>query len=150
MLHTPTILPTQMEHAMPKKISKSNKAISSKKQSSPGRNVFLSLTLVPLVIGIILIGAWVLDIAIFNDPQSQMIVGIFFFLLAFTATNAVQKQWRLATGWGLLAVADIVTLAWLNLAAQIIAIIIGLIGLALLGIEFYKQYQQNKMKKSNK
>jgi uncharacterized membrane protein YuzA (DUF378 family) len=34
--------------------------------------------------------------------------------------------------------------------AQVIAIIVGLAGLVLLGIEFYGQYQQNKMKKSKK
>ena len=135
---------------MPKKTSKKSKAISLKKRSSPGRNVFLSLTLVPLVIGIILIGAWVLDITIFNDPQAQITVGIFFFLLTFTTSNAIQKRWRLAAGWGLLAVADLVTLAWLNVTAQVLAVIVGLIGLTLLGIEFYRQYQQNKSKKSSK
>ena len=131
---------------MPKKISRTNKAISSKKQASPGRNVFLSLTLVPLVIGIILIGAWVLDLAIFNDLQAQITVGIFFFLLTFTTSNAIQKRWRLTAGWGALAVADIVTLVWLNVVAQVVAIIVGLTGLVLLGTEFYKQYQQNKVK----
>ena len=85
-----------------------NKRKSSTKRSSPGRNVFLSLTLVPLVIGIILIGAWALDIELLGTPQSQITVGVFFFLLTFTASNAIQKRWKLATGWGLLAVADIV------------------------------------------
>jgi hypothetical protein len=132
---------------MPKRISKTYKNTSSKKQYSPGRNVFLALTLVPLVIGLIFIGAWVLDLEILGTPQSQMTVGIFFFLVSFAASNALQKRWRLAGGWGLLAVADIVTLAWLNVAAQVIAIIVGLIGLALLGVEFYKQYQQGKAKK---
>jgi len=50
----------------------------------------------------------------------------------------------------LLALADIVTLAWLNLAAQIVALAAGLVGLVLLGVEFYKQYQQGKTKKANK
>ena len=123
-----------------------NKRKSSTKRSSPGRNVFLSLTLVPLVIGIILIGAWALDVELLGTPQSQITVGVFFFLLTFTASNAIQKRWKLATGWGLLAVADIVTLAWLNVAAQIIAISVGVIGLVLLGMEFYKQYQQGETK----
>ena len=116
------------------------------KRSSPAKNVFLSLTLVPLVLGIILIGAWVLDLELLDTPQSQVTVGIFFFLLTFTASNAIQKRWRLAAGWGLLAVADIVTLAWLNVAAQIIALSMGVIGVVMLGIEFYKQYQQGKAK----
>jgi hypothetical protein len=132
---------------MPKQTQKNNKKLSSKKTSSPAKNVFLALTLVPLIIGIILIGAWVLDLELLENPQSQVTVGIFFFLLTFTASNAIQKRWRLAAGWGLLAVADIVTLAWLNVAAQVIAISIGLIGVIFLGIEFYKQYQQGKTKK---
>ena len=133
---------------MSKSSPKKNKKTTAIKKSSPGRNVFLALTLVPLVIGIILIGAWVLDIELLGTPQSQVTVGIFFFLLAFMASNAVQKRWRLAGGWGLLAVADIVTLAWLNFAAQIVALGLGLVGMILLGIEFYRQYQQGKVKKA--
>jgi len=128
---------------MAKKVSQKGKAAQTRQASSPGKNVFLSLTLVPLVIGMILIGAWVLDIELLDDLQSQVIVGVFFFLLAFTASNIVQKRWMLATGWGLLAVADIVTLAWLNVAAQIIALSVGMIGVVLLGIEFYRQFKQN-------
>ena len=127
-------------------MAKKNKRKPSTKRNSPGKNVFLSLTLVPLVIGIILIGAWALDIELLDNPQSQITVGVFFFLLTFTTSNAIQKRWRLAAGWGLLATADLVTLAWLNVAAQIIALSVGVIGLALLGIEFYRQYQQNKTK----
>ena len=134
-----------MEFNMAKKTSKQNRR-SVTKRSSPAKNVFLSLTLVPLVLGIILIGAWVLDLELLDTPQSQVTVGIFFFLLTFTASNAIQKRWRLAAGWGLLAVADIVTLAWLNVAAQIIALSMGVIGVVMLGIEFYKQYQQGKAK----
>ena len=130
---------------MARKTSKQNRK-SVTKRSSPAKNVFLSLTLVPLVLGIILIGAWVLDLELLDTPQSQVTVGIFFFLLTFTASNAIQKRWRLAAGWGLLAVADIVTLAWLNVAAQIIALSMGVIGVVMLGIEFYKQYQQGKTK----
>lgn len=127
-------------------MSQTKKRKTSTKRSSPGRNVFLALTLVPLVIGIILIGAWVLDLEILDNPQSQITVGIFFFLLSFTASNAIQKRWRLAIGWALLAIADIVTLAWLNVVAQGLALILGLVGAILLGIEFYKQYQQGKIK----
>lgn len=131
---------------MSKQSSKNKKKSSSIKVSSPGKNVFLALTLVPFVIGIILIGAWVLDLELLENPQSQVTVGIFFFLLTFTASNAIQKRWRLAAGWGLLAIADLVTLAWLNLAAQIVAILTGVVGVIMLGIEFYQQYQQGKAK----
>jgi hypothetical protein len=135
---------------MAKKSTSKNKNASPARKSSPGKNVFLALSLVPLVIGLILIGAWVLDIEVLGTPQSQVIVGIFFFLVSFAASNALQKRWRLAVGWGALAVADIVTLAWLNVVAQVIALGIGLIGLTLLGIEFYNQYQQNKISNAKK
>lgn len=131
---------------MSKQSSKNKKKSSSIKGSSPGKNVFLALTLVPFAIWIIFIGAWVLDLELLENPQSQVTVGIFFFLLTFTASNAIQKRWRLAAGWGLLAVADLVTLAWLNLAAQIVAILTGMVGVIMLGIEFYQQYQQGKAK----
>ncbi|HEY4759025.1 MAG TPA: hypothetical protein VIH42_00450, partial [Thermoguttaceae bacterium] len=72
---------------MPKQPQKNKQDSPAKKVSSPGKNVFLSLTLVPLVIGIILIGAWVLDLELLENSQSQITVGIFFFLLAFTASN---------------------------------------------------------------
>jgi hypothetical protein len=139
-----------MECFMAKKSTSKNKNIAPTKKSTPGRNVFLALTLVPLVIGIILIGAWVLDLELLNEPQSQVTVGIFFFLVSFAASNAMQKRWRLGAGWGLLAVADIVTLAWLNLAAQIVALGAGLIGIVLLGLEFYNRYQQNRANKAKK
>ena len=133
---------------MAKKSTSKGKKTSPTKKSSPGRNVLLSLTLVPLVIGLILVGAWALDLEILGDPQSQVIVGVFFFLVSFAASNALQKRWMLAGGWGLLAVADLVTLAWLNLAAQVIALGLGLVGVILLGIEFYNQYLQNKKDKT--
>jgi hypothetical protein len=135
---------------MAKKSTSKNKKAPPTKKSTPGRNVFLALTLVPLVIGLILIGAWVLDLEILDTPQSQVTVGIFFFLVSFVASNALQKRWRLAAGWGALAVADLVTLAWLNLAAQVLALSVGLIGVILLGIEFYNQYQQNKVGNAKK
>ena len=135
---------------MAKKSSKKSTKKTSTKRSSPAKNVFLALTLVPFVIGVIFIGAWVLDLEVLDTPQSQVTVGIFFFLISFVASNAIQKRWRLAAGWGLLAVADIVTLVWLNVAAQIVALSIGLIGVILLGIEFYSQFQQNKLDKAKK
>ena len=135
---------------MAKKSTTKNKKVPPSKKSTPGRNVFLALTLVPLVIGIILVGAWVLELEVLGDSQSQVTVGIFFFLVSFATSNAFQKRWRLAAGWGLLAVADLVTLAWLNLAAQVLALGVGLIGVTILGIEFYNQYQQNKVKNVKK
>jgi hypothetical protein len=115
-----------------------------KDKRSPANNVFLTLTLVPLVIGILLIVAWGLDFEFFDWPQAELIVGIMFLLMAFAASNAVLKKWRLAIGWGLLMLADLAVLAWLQVWAQIVAIIIGLVGLGFLLAEFYTQYTKNK------
>lgn len=129
---------------MSKKSPRSSNPTLKKAARSPGKNVLMTLTLVPLAVGIILIGAWVLDIEILHDPQAQIVVGIFFFLLSFTASNAIQKKWLLCLGWALLAVADLVTLVWLNLAAQVIAILFGGAGVVLLGVQFFRQYRQGK------
>jgi hypothetical protein len=135
---------------MTKKSSSRNKKTDLQKRASPGRNVFLMLTLVPLIVGVLLISAWVLDILILEDAQSQVTIGILFFLLSFAASNALQKRWRLASGWGLLMCADLVILAWLDVRAQTVAMGIGLIGVIFLGIEFYKQYRQGKTEKAHK
>lgn len=135
---------------MAKKVSPKSRKTASAERPSPARNVFLALTLVPFILGLILIGAWVLDLAVMDTPQSQVTVGVFFFLLAFTASNLFQKRWRLAIGWGLLAVADLVTLAWLNLAVQVAALAAGLGGFVLLALEFYAQYKMNKASEGKK
>ena len=135
---------------MTKKSMSKNKMDASRRKSTPGHNLLLTLTLVPLVVGILLIAAWVLDIAIFDEPQMLVTVGILFFLLSFTSSNVVQKRWRLAAGWGLLACADLIILAWLHVWAQSIAVVVGLTGLVFLGIEFYRQYQLGKAEKANK
>lgn len=135
---------------MTKKSSARSKKLSAQKASSPGNNVLLMLTLVPLVIGVLFIGAWALDMSILGDAQSQITVGILFFLFSFAASNALQKRWRLAAGWGLLICADLVLLAWLDLWAQLVAIGFGLVGLIFLASEFYKQYQQGKPNKAQR
>lgn len=135
---------------MAKKSPARNTKATQRQPAAPGRNLLLTLTLVPLVVGILLIGAWVLDILIFDDAQSQVTVAILFILLSFTGSNALQRRWRLAAGWGLMMCADLVILAWLNIWAQIVAIGFGLVGLIFLAIEFYRQYQRGSLEKAKK
>jgi hypothetical protein len=135
---------------MTKKSMSKSKNRDLQKPLSPGTNLLLTLTLVPLVVGILLIGAWVLDINIFKDVQSQVTVGILFFLFSFAASNALQKRWRLTIGWSLLMCADLVILAWRELLAQIVAIPLGGVGLILLVIEFYNQYRKGSLEKVKK
>jgi hypothetical protein len=135
---------------MTKRSPSKSKKSDIQKQSSPGTNVLLTLTLVPLVVGILFIVAWALDFSILDDAQSQVTIGILFFLFSFAASNTVQKRWGLAAGWGLLMCADLVILAWLHVWAQIVAIGLGLMGLILLGTEFYRQYRQAGVEKARK
>ncbi len=109
----------------------------------------MTLTLVPIIIGVILIGAWALEIEVLKN-QSEVTVGVLFFLIGFTASNALQKRYKLAAGWGALAVADLILLTWLSVWAQGVALVVGLIGAVYLGIEFYKQYRQDKEKEAKK
>lgn len=133
---------------MTNKATSKNKPSSSRRKSSPGKNLLLTLSLVPLVIGFLLIGAWVLDISILDESQLHVTVGILFLLLSFTLSNSIQKRWRLTVGWGLLMCADIIILIWFNVWAQMFALGVGFLGVVLIGIEFYKQYQQGKTKKT--
>lgn len=109
----------------------------------------MTLTLVPVVIGLLLILAWALDMEILKN-QSEVQVGIFFLLLGFALSNTLQKRFGLAAGWGSLAVANLVILTWWNIWAQVIAGIAGLAGLIFLGTEFYKQYRQDRTEEKGK
>lgn len=131
---------------MAKKATSKHKKMPTVERSTPAKNVFLALTLVPFVLGLILVGAWVLDLEILNDLQSQITVGVLFFLLSFAASNALQKRWRLTAGWGILAIADLIVLAWLDVRAQIVALSVGVVGVILIGYDFFRQIgeKQNK------
>lgn len=128
---------------------KSSKKSKRGRRTSLGRNVILMLTLVPVVIGLLLIVAWALELEIFEN-QSEVQVGIFFLLLGFFLSNVLQKKYGLAAGWGALAAADLIVLTWWNIWAQVIASIAGLSGIIFLGVEFYKQYQRDKLEKADK
>ncbi|MGD8405352.1 MAG: hypothetical protein PVJ21_16965 [Anaerolineales bacterium] len=128
---------------------KSSKKSKRKRRTSLGQNIILMLTLVPVVIGLLLIVAWALELEIFAN-QSEVQVGIFFLLLGFFLSNILQKKYGLAAGWGALAAADLIVLSWWNIWAQVIASIAGLSGIIFLGVEFYKQYQRDKLEKADK
>lgn len=132
------------EYIMAKKPIKKKKR---RERNSLGKNILLTLTLVPVVLGLLLIGAWALDMKILEN-QSEVQVGIFFLLLGFALSNTLQKRYGLAAGWGALATASLIILTWWNVWAQTISAVAGIIGAIFLGMEFYKQYQQNKAEKA--
>ncbi len=116
----------------------------SEKEPALWKNILLTLTLVPMVVGILMIGAWALDILFWEDAQAQVVVGFLFILISFAISNALQKRWRLAAGWSLLAVSDLIVLIWLNVTIQIVALVIGSIGLLIIIFEFILQWKKNK------
>lgn len=130
---------------MAKKISKQNLANKQPENTQPLLiSILLTLTLVPMVIGILMIGAWALDIELWEDPQAQVIIGLLFILVSFAVSNGVQKKWRLAVGWSVLAISDLIVLIWLNVTVQIIALVIAAVGLVIIISEFIVQWKKNK------
>ncbi len=130
---------------MAKKISKKNLANKKPENTQPLLiSILLTLTLVPMVIGILMIGAWALDIELWEDPQAQVIIGLLFILISFAVSNALQKKWRLAAGWSVLAISDVILLLWLNVTVQIIALVLAAVGVVILILEFISQWKKNK------
>lgn len=133
-------------------------ARSSKKKSTSARQstaveerprwvrLLLLLTLVPMVIGLLLILAWAMDWNVTGRLDDQIVIGTLFLLASFSATNALQQKWYPAAGWLLLAIADGLILAGRQVAVQAVGVALGVGGLTLLGIEFYQRYrlQSNK------
>ncbi len=72
---------------------------------SPRRQLFLLLTAVPMVAGLVLIIAAGFDLTLRGSPDQQAVAGAMLILFGFAASNAGQGLWILATGWLLLALA---------------------------------------------
>jgi membrane-bound ClpP family serine protease len=133
----------------PKRPNKSRTDKNSPNQAKWLR-LLLALTLVPLIIGVLLIGAWALDIYIWEPPENQVVLAVLFILLSFVTSNALQKRWQASIAWLFMLVADWVLLTSYNVTFQIGAFILVGIGVILLGIEFYRRWQQQKQSGARK
>lgn len=127
---------------MTKQSSKLSSASRPSDQLRPWPKRFLSLSLVPIIAGVVLIALWALDINVIGSSDSQPLVGLFFVLLGFMMSNAFQKLWRLALGWLLIAAADILLLIPAQDAVRYAAIAIGAVGLVLLIAEIAARVRQ--------
>ena len=105
------------------------------------RRILLALTLAPLILGVVLIGAWSLDITLIGELENQIWVGLFLILISFTLSNLIQKKWVLFAGWLLLSIADYLLLRVVELRVQIVALALAAIGIGLLLTEFYRQFR---------
>lgn len=135
-----------------KRYATGSKSPSTQKPKENVRSLrlLLALTLVPLVIGGLLILGWALDIYLWDNAITQIYVGILFILASFALSNGLQKNWFAASGWALLAVSDVLLLVVINLVSQIAAFVLGAVGLLLLGVEFYRRWQGRSGKQHSK
>ncbi len=116
-------------------------AVQKPDQEARWLGLLMALTLVPMVIGGLLILGWALDIYLWGDGSTQIYIGLLFILVSFAVSNGLQKKWYAAAGWTLLAISDLLLLIFINLPTQVIALSIGAAGLLLLGIEFYRRWR---------
>jgi len=126
-----------------KRSQKTQSKAAARRQQNPSqwprwRRFLLSLTLVPLLIGVMLIGAWALDIDLFGSMENQIVVGTLFLLLSFAASNALQEKWSLTAGWALLMVADWMILSGQSVALQIVGFIAAALGVILVGAHYVR------------
>ncbi len=121
----------------------SKKKIQSKEPKPAWQNIILSLTLVPLVIGVLLIIAWAADWDWVGSLENQIYIGILFLLFSFSISNLVQRRWLLFAGWALLLMADLIFLLVIERTAQIFAGVIGLAGILIISYHFFRQIGQN-------
>ena len=141
---------------MATKRSKNVKRALNKDQSSPQkapqevwRKWLLVFSMAPLVLGLMLIIATLLDIVVWGSLELQAVVGVLCVLVSFVASNALQKQWNLAGGWLLLGGAVWLWVNWRETWVRGLAYVIGGLGLVLLAREFMQRFgeQQRKAKK---
>jgi hypothetical protein len=108
-------------------------------QESFWRQAILLLAVVPAAVGLLLIATAAFGFIVWDTTREQVVMGGFYILFTFLASNAIQKEWRLVAGWMMLGAA-----AWLALSRPEIevkiaaAVLIGL-AVALLSGEFFRR-----------
>ncbi len=111
-------------------------------RKSPWQRALLLLTMAPLGVGLLLIITTLVGVIVWDTPGQQIIMGGFYILFSFVASNAVQKQWKLAVGWTLLGIAAWLVLNRPEIEAKVIAAASIGIGVALLSKEFLQRRRQ--------
>jgi hypothetical protein len=108
----------------------------------PWQRALLLLAVAPLAVGILLIITASVGFIVWDTPMQQIIMGGFYILFSFAASNAVQKEWKLAASWALLGVA-----AWLALnrpetGVKIVAAALIGLSVTLISSEFLRRRRQ--------
>lgn len=129
---------------------KSKQTIQKPEDLPRWKKWLLTLSLVPLVVGVILIFAWAIDWDMWGALEDQIVIGTLFLFFGFGLTNVLQSHWELAAGWLLLMVADWMVLAAVNTGIQRIGMVLGVGGLIILGFEYFRRIAQNRKKQVRK
>jgi len=110
----------------------------------------LALMLVPLGVGLLLILGALTNVIVWGSRQKQGVMGGFYVLFSFVASNAIQKQWVLSAGWTLLGAAAWLALnrpeVWARVAA---ATLVG-IGVGLITREFFRRWRRRPAKEKKR
>jgi hypothetical protein len=99
----------------------------------------LLLAMVPFAVGILLIITALTDAVVWGTPRKQVLMGVFYILFSFLASNAIRKQWNLAASWTLLGLAIWLGLNRQETVAKIIAAAFLGISVSLLMREFLRR-----------
>ncbi len=115
---------------------------SRSSQKKNWSEVLQVLALAPLTVGVLLLLTAVTGLLVWGSALEQIVAGVVYILLAFASSNAVQKQWALASGWLMVGGA-----LWLELglpvdAVRIAAGAFAAIGIAILAREFLRRRRQ--------
>ena len=115
-----------------------------KERKTPWQKLFLMFTMAPMALGLLLIIATLIDVVVLGSLELQIVLGVLCILAGFVASNALQKQWNLMIGWGLLGVAIVLWANWLDVWVRVIAYVLGGLGLFFLAKEFAQLFQQQQ------
>jgi len=97
------------------------------------------LALAPLLLGAMLIIAATADILVWDTPWQQVTMAGLYILVSFVATNALERQWVLVSGWSLLGLAVWTAVTWQEWPGRIMAGALAGVGVALLSREFFRR-----------
>lgn len=106
------------------------------------RRVLLVLALAPLILGILLIVTALAGVVMWRSPGEQVAVGCLYVLFSFAASNALQKQWRLAFGWVLFGLALGLAVFGSSVGARAAAAALAGVSAAIVARQFMRRRRQ--------
>ncbi len=122
---------------------RSRRRLSSKQHRMwSWQRVLLLLVMMPLGVGLLLIVTALAGAVVWGAPREQVMMGGFYILFSFVASNAIQKQWELVAGWTSLGAATWLMLNRPEMWAKVAAAAFMGVGVALLSREFLRRRRQ--------